>query len=253
MNINYLVINDVGELEHVVDLEIQVWDLDPRDAVPYHLLRAVTVNGGVLIGAYDEAEIVGVAFGFPAPRPEGWILWSHMTAVHPAYQGKGIGSELKRFQRRWAREHGYREIRWTFDPLQRGNAHLNLHLLGARAAQYHVDFYGRMTDGINRGMPSDRLEAVWDIHDLPRLARERDPLSILKIENGHPRVALPTDSNRPLLIHIPGVLKDLSYEARLEWRLALRAAFGWAFDRGYHAVDFQDESAGGVYVLAKTR
>ncbi len=252
MNINYRVIDDVAELEHVVDLEIQVWELDPRDAVPYHLLRAVTVNGGVLIGAYDGSQVVGAAFAFPAPRPEGWILWSHMTAVHPSYQSMGIGSELKRFQRRWARDHGYTEIRWTFDPLQRGNAHLNLHLLGARAAAYHVDFYGRMTDGINRGMPSDRLEAVWDIHDLPFPRHDRT-LSILTIENEQPRVALPTDSSRPLLIHIPRVLKDLSYEARLEWRLALRAAFGWAFDRGYHAVGFQDELASGVYVLAKTR
>ena len=102
MNIETRVITDVAELERVVDLEIQVWDLDPRDAVPYHLLRAVTVNGGVLIGAYLDAALIGIAFAFPAPRPDGWILWSHMTAVHPAQQGNGIGTEIKRFQRHWA-------------------------------------------------------------------------------------------------------------------------------------------------------
>jgi chorismate synthase len=53
-------------------------------------------------------------------------------------------------------------MRWTFDPLQLGNAHLNLRSLRAVAAQYHVDLYGPM-GGINGGLPSDRLVVEWDL------------------------------------------------------------------------------------------
>ncbi len=36
--------------------------------------------------------------------------------------------------------------------------------LGARPERYHVDFYGPMDDGPNRGQPTDRVDAVWDLH-----------------------------------------------------------------------------------------
>ena len=53
-------------------------------------------------------------------------------------------------------------MRWTFDPLQLGNAHLNLRSLGAIGAQYHPNLYGPM-GGINGGLPSDRLVVEWDL------------------------------------------------------------------------------------------
>ena len=53
-------------------------------------------------------------------------------------------------------------MRWTFDPLQLGNAHLNLRSLRAIATQYHVDLYGPMA-GINGGLPSDRFVVEWDL------------------------------------------------------------------------------------------
>jgi chorismate synthase len=53
-------------------------------------------------------------------------------------------------------------MRWTFDPLQLGNAHLNLRSLGAIGARYHANLYGPM-GGINGGLPSDRLVVEWDL------------------------------------------------------------------------------------------
>jgi chorismate synthase len=43
-------------------------------------------------------------------------------------------------------------MRWTYDPLQLGNAHLNLRSLAAVGTRYHPDFYGPM-GGINGGLP----------------------------------------------------------------------------------------------------
>ena len=45
-------------------------------------------------------------------------------------------------------------IVWTFDPLVRRNARLNLIKLGADVDGFEVDFYGNMDDGINSGDPT---------------------------------------------------------------------------------------------------
>ena len=63
---------------------------------------------------------------------------------------------MKREQEVWCREHGYHAMRWTFDPMQLTNAHLNVNKLGALGVQYHVDLYGPL-GGINGSLPSDRL------------------------------------------------------------------------------------------------
>jgi predicted GNAT superfamily acetyltransferase len=60
-------------------------------------------NGGVVIGAYDEACVIGLCFGFPSKRGDQVMLWSFMTGVHPDYQAQGIGYQLKYVQRQWAK------------------------------------------------------------------------------------------------------------------------------------------------------
>ena len=57
-------------------------------------------------------------------------------------------------------------MRWTFDPLQLTNAHLNLNKLGAFGVHYHVNHYGSL-GGINGSLPSDRLTVQWEL-DRPR-------------------------------------------------------------------------------------
>ncbi|MFN8560597.1 MAG: GNAT family N-acetyltransferase [Anaerolineae bacterium] len=162
-------LQDIDEFEAAYNLEIAVWGIDPSDAVPVNLLRALQHGGSSLLGAYDGARMVGVALAFPARVGERWVLWSHLTGIDRAYQGQGVGFALKLYQRQWALDNGYDEIRWTFDPLQRGNAHFNLRRLGATAERYYVNFYGVMIDEINHAnVPSDRVEAVWRLRD-PRV------------------------------------------------------------------------------------
>jgi predicted GNAT superfamily acetyltransferase len=256
MTVQYRVVDDIDDLERMVDLEIDVWGLDVRDAVPSNIMRAMIKNGGVAVGAYDGDVMIGMALAFPSFRNAQVCLWSHMAAVLPAYQRRGIGAAIKFFQRDWARAYGYNQIRWTFDPLQRGNAHFNFNLLGIMADTYHIDAYGVMNDAINKGMPSDRLEAVWKIdrQDFPSpLSAMTDIPPLLAIHDGQPQpISLP-DVHEVLAVEIPHTIQHLSRELMFSWRLALREAFTWSFDQGYHTIAFSDLVDKGVYVLSKVR
>ena len=264
-NWNCRVLNEIIELEKFVDLEISVWGLNPRDAVPSSLLHAMSLNGSLVLGAYDGDNIVGLALAFPMPRGKKWGLWSHMAGVHPDYQGQGIGFALKQFQYDWALKHGYNTISWTFDPLQRGNAHFNLHLLGATAQIYHVNHYGDMTDGINAGLPSDRLEILWDLRHkhIKKLMQGQklsahpiqisDKVFLISADHDQPVLNLPCDLSDPTyVIEIPfdlAALKKTSPEYARAWRLALREALQAAFAKGYSATDFTDITGRWCYVL----
>lgn len=247
--IDYRILHTMPELEEVVRLQVVVWGLNPLNAVPAAVLHVLALNGGLVLGAYDGDRLAGLLICLPAYNNDEWILWSHMTGTHPDYQNRGIGLALKRFQRKWALENGYRTIRWTMDPLQRGNAHFNLRLLGVDAAMfvntYHVNFYGDMDDDINRGMPSDRIEVVWNL-DQPTLHSESEIPSetlLAADENNHPFVA---DLNRvwkadSYLAAVPrdlDALRRTDRPAALAWRLALRETMQAAIEHGYAAVDF---------------
>ena len=52
-------------------------------------------------------------------------------------------------------------ITWTFDPLEARNAWLNFGKLGAVCNTYLRNVYGNLQDGLNAGLPSDRLQVDW--------------------------------------------------------------------------------------------
>ncbi|MRX43433.1 hypothetical protein [Agromyces kandeliae] len=127
---------------------------------------------------------LGAALGFL-----GWDggihVHSHMNAVDPAARGRGIGVALKLRQRAICLDHGVDEVRWTYDPLIRRNARMNLVRLGAEVAAYHADFYGELRDAISGGDRSDRFEVRWRLAS-PRVARalERMPQPPWRAEGG---------------------------------------------------------------------
>lgn len=266
MTIHYRSIESIDDLEQVVDLEILVWGIPPRDAVPSSLLHAMVNTGSLVVGAYDDHKLIGMALMFPTSRSNRKLLWSHMAAVHPAYQSQGIGFELKQFQRKWALENGYLEIGWTFDPLQRGNANFNLHVLGGITNTYYENFYGEITDGINSGLPSDRVEAIWKLRNqrVKQLGQRKQPPPLLSIsDNVDELCLLRSVDNQPVLSNLSpqqniylaeipskiNVLKETSNKLALAWRLALRNTFQRAFQAGYSAQDFMEINGRYYYVL----
>jgi predicted GNAT superfamily acetyltransferase len=261
------ILDSIPDFEKVVDLEIAVWGLNPRDAVPANLLHVVVPNGGLLIGAYDGDHLVGLAYAFPIWRGGKRLLWSHMAGVHPDFQGQGIGFSLKQAQRQWALERGYKMISWTFDPLLRGNANFNLHLLGATAISYHLDYYGEMTDSINAGLPSDRLEVQWNLRSrrVKALASRKTSSVVGDCPDKHFALRAKSDgrpllddsvlrsNTRHLFVEIPfdvGRLKKANQDIALEWRLALRRVLQDKVSRGMMLVDFVTLGERCWYVLS---
>jgi predicted GNAT superfamily acetyltransferase len=132
------------------------------DAMPPALLRAFQHAGGVLVGAFADREQVGFVLGFLGWEG-GLHVHSHMLAVLPDRQSRGVGRALKLSQRASCLDRGIDQVRWTYDPLLAGNARFNLNLLGVVATAFHRDFYGAMPDRLNRGERSDRFEVRWGL------------------------------------------------------------------------------------------
>jgi predicted GNAT superfamily acetyltransferase len=158
------------ELDEVTRIEREVWNVADIDIAGRIQLKASQHAGGsVLIAVEDDGTIAGFAYAFPAFE-HGEAFWhSDMLAVRPAFRGGKVGQALKWAQRDEALRRGIRRITWTFDPMQAGNAHLNLEHLGATAREYLSDFYGVTSSDLHHGLPTDRLLASWDLES-PRVA-----------------------------------------------------------------------------------
>jgi predicted GNAT superfamily acetyltransferase len=208
------------EMRAAFAIQLEVWGRE--DATPVNQLLISVKVGGHVLGAFDGDRLVAFAYGFPAylPGRPPWLA-SHMLAALPAYRGRGVGRELKWRQRDWCLERGIRHMTWTFDPLEARNAHLNLNVLGAVGGEYVVNCYGEMDDRLNRGLPSDRLVAHWELDGARAQAARRGELTL---PAGGRRVAIPRDLQ---------ALKSADMGAALEERLRVRAALAPALAEGW--------------------
>ena len=125
-NVTMRVLHSMEEFAVVVDLQQKIWGMAKQDTVSPYIMNAMSHNGGSVIAAEIDGQMVGFCLGFAGKRDDKMLLWSHMAGVLPEYQGQSIGFLLKQEQRKWALENGYDTISWTFDPLQRGNGLLNV-------------------------------------------------------------------------------------------------------------------------------
>lgn len=150
-------LSGMAEFRLAETLQNEVWGKDDT-ADPADLMMVIQAEGGLCAGAFDGESLIGYVFGFPT-RTTG-VQHSHRLAVLPQARGLHLGARLKWYQRDWCLQRGISLVRWTFDPLRRTNAGLNIGTLGCIARTYYPDYYGEM-QGINAGLPSDRLLAEW--------------------------------------------------------------------------------------------
>lgn len=236
------------------------------------VLLVTQKNGGMVLGALSDARVVGFLYAFLGRRAGRLIHWSHLMAVEPGYRDQGLGFRLKLDHRRRALEQGIRCIAWTYDPLQSRNATLNIARLGARAHEYIPDCYARFPSIIERGLPTDRLVASWEIgsarvtsrlssddpipfsQDWPRANKTELNAADLLV-NVRLNLAL---RERRLLMEIPTHTEQMrSMDLRLarRWRLEVRRLLARYFDAGYYVNDFvpPDERTEGraFYVLVR--
>ena len=259
-------------------LQSEVWNLPDVEIVPLHVLVTAAKNGGLLLGAFDGDRLAGFVFGFPGLTADGRLKHcSHMAGVHPDYRDQNLGYRLKLAQREVVLSQGIDLITWTFDPLEARNAWLNFHKLGAVCNTYLRNVYGDMRDGLNAGLPSDRLQVDWWIGSEwveRRLRGEDDPPSSSSSLRGRragsggeegAREGDPPSSNSSLrgrragsgplspwetakrgvrgdrpLIAVPAsfqAIKSADMDLARQWRIETRRLFEDAFREGYAVTD----------------
>jgi chorismate synthase len=248
-------ISDYRDCERV---QRDAWQTDSQsDIVPLHMLRPFSEKGGLVINAYDEdGRIVGTSIGFLAQHNGRPIFYSHMTGVVRDYQSKNVGWALKLEQRKYALKQGFDLICWTYDPMQSVNSRFNLRKLGAISRTYYENYYGDMTDGLNKGLASDRFLAEWWVGS-PRVKRRietalpksRESVAGLKvvnettIEKGVPVPAGGVDlhvQEETVLVEIPyeyEAVRTVDPALLLDWRRETRTAYSHYFGLGYLATD----------------
>jgi predicted GNAT superfamily acetyltransferase len=145
-------------IDPLVEFLETIWGAG-RAGDPSFLAAIAHAGNSVLLATRDGAA-VGAALGVL-----GWAgglhLHSHMVAVASTERSGGIGFAIKLAQRAECLENGVSEMRWTFDPLIRRNAHVNLVKLGAEIIAFHPNFYGTLDDAINGTDATDRFEVGW--------------------------------------------------------------------------------------------
>jgi len=200
-------------------------------------IQAIAHAGNTVLLAERDGAVIGAVVGVLGWN-EGVHVHSHVAAVTPSARG-GVGFALKLAQRALALDNGVTEVRWTFDPLIRRNAHLNLEKLGARVRAYHPDFYGRLDDAISGADNSDRFEVTWQL-DADEVAeavtRSLNRAGPLK-EYTRPTVPAHDHGIRFELHPDYEALRRDDPDAAAEFRAASRAVFGSAFGEGL-AVEF---------------
>ena len=145
------------------------WGFAERAVSPASDIIAATHAGGLTAGAFEGGRLVGFVHGIPRTNREEPCQHSHLLAVRPDAQGRGLSTKLKLFQRAWCLEHGIRLVTWTYDPFLLKNAKLNVGRLRGTVRSLLPDFYGHM-GGIYAGLPTDRFEVSWRLDD-PHVAR----------------------------------------------------------------------------------
>jgi predicted GNAT superfamily acetyltransferase len=243
-----------AELRMVQDVARRTWRFSERELPSIADLVATAHVGGLVAGAFEGGEMLGFVTGLPRLGQSEPCLHSHMLAVVPEAQGRGLSVRLKLFQRRFCLAHGIRLVTWTYDPLLVKNAALNLNRLRARATRYVRDLYGPM-GGIYQGLPTDRFEVRWRL-DPPmaaRSARGRPPHPSGLGELPRARAGVIPRARR-VAVEIPAGAPGLyARQPRLAHRarLGLRRLAETLFSRGYAATGIVPGPTHALYLFER--
>lgn len=190
------------ELKQVEAVQRAAWG-DPHTIIYQHMLISLVRNGGSVLGALKDGQVIGAVIGYlgledldsERPAMANLKLVSQRMAVLPEFRNSGVGYDLKLAQRRFAIEYGLRLITWTFDPLNSRNAHFNLRKLGALCQVYHRDYYGTSDSALVKAHSSDRLLCEWWVTSnrvQQRLNGGRSSLSLQMYLDGNANILNPS-------------------------------------------------------------
>ena len=258
-----------ADLRQCVDLQRATWGAHYEDLVPPSILTVAQKIGGVAAGAFEPGgRMIGFVFGMAGVRRGEIVHWSDMLAVREDARDRGIGRQLKEYQRSAAKASGAATMYWTYDPLVARNAHLNFNRLGVTVDEYVEDMYGASDSDLHRGLGTDRFVVAWPLGDDSRAkpagalpapaeagaavvlnpdARVMTPAQLAALDAAPPaalRVEIPLD-----IVHV----RDSAPDEAARWRTSTRQAFEWALGRGYTVSRFAADQSRrrGHYLLTR--
>lgn len=247
----------LAEYRAAEQLQQDVWGYDPITVIPLPQLMTAAKFGGLCLGVFEGPRLVAFLYGFVGLKDGAPVHVSQRMAALPEYQNRGLGERLKRAQRDHVLRQGLRWSRWTFDPLETRNAHLNLVKLGGICRTYLEDLYGPVSGRLNEGLPTDRFEVEWHVRSrhvanalagrhpvretpavdtaaLLTRARVREDGFVVPEGLAKP----PQRSEGVWFVEAPSdiqAIKEKDGPLALDWRLMLRRAFEALFERGFAA------------------
>ncbi|HKI00359.1 MAG TPA: hypothetical protein VKK31_00120 [Thermoanaerobaculia bacterium] len=251
-----------SDYEACIELQRVTWGRDFSDVVPLSILKITQKAGGIAAGAFSpEGKMLGFVYGLAGYVEGRAFHWSHMLAVYPEARDLGLGTRLKLYQREILLPQGIEEVRWTYDPLESRNAHLNFNHLGVGIAEYAEDMYeGEQWSELARGIGTDRFIVSW------RIAGDRVSRALSRRRAGEDGpfreapVANPGGEERDLpeaarvRIEIPEnvqAVKEENPDAAAAWRASTRRAFESYLGRGYRVEVFFRDAGRCFYGLEK--
>jgi predicted GNAT superfamily acetyltransferase len=233
----------LAEFAECVRLQQSTWGEDI--VVPSAMFVVAQETGGQILGAFEGSRLVGFTMALAAIHGLTPFLHSHMTAVLPEFQNRGVGRWLKLLQREDALARGIRLVEWTFDPLDLKNAYFNLVRLGAVARRFIPNCYGITDSPLHSGLPTDRLLAEWWL-DSPR---------VQAILEGNDNLAVVQQSSATQHIRVPADIgqlrnKDRAAAARVQGEI--REQFQHWYGREYVAIGLAPNGPTVDYLLQPT-
>jgi predicted GNAT superfamily acetyltransferase len=184
--------------------------------------------------------------------------------VREPARDRGVGRQLKEFQRRTLLELGVELMYWTYDPLVARNAHLNLNTLHAEVQEFVPDMYGETGSALHV-LATDRFVVAWPLRaDGARPVAHLAPEAIADAPffntdaDGAPLRARNPPLEPLLRVEIPSdidlVLAGSAADATA-WSASVRHALLTTMQSGYRVAGFVREPDSGrcYYLLQQAR
>ncbi len=264
MNATIRPLTTADDYQRCVELQRATWGADFRDCVPPAILSISQKMSSIAAGAFDSSgTLLGFVFGLTGWMDGELCHWSHMLAVAEPYRDRGIGRDLKVFQRSALESQHVVALYWSYDPLVARNAHLNLSKLGAHVTEYVPDMYGVDPGSVtDRIIGSDRFVVRWPLQTGKRTdeqtgAPDMAAQTVLHCDtHSQAPVFEPETDEATVRVEIPHdiqSLKTVAPDVAREWRAATRKVFQSYLETGYRVVDFKrrEDAGSSYYVLTR--
>ena len=259
------------------DIQREALHSQDIDIIPIPLLLQASRSGGILLGAYSGlGDMVGFAFSILGIVDDKPVQNCSILAVRAAYRNFDVGFKLMLALRKEACKRKITCITTSFDPMQPLLSYFFLGKLGFRTDAYEENLYGETTSQSDRGLPTDRMSAMWDLqdaetvklletgpvrHDFRKELKRTSVINQLSenVPGLYTSSPVKTDCSANLfLFEVPYNLQEIKNRdlvAATEWQRTLRKVFHSYFKKGYSVTDFwtaeQDGRLRAGYILEK--